>query len=70
MGNDEISWTTRDSGYDSEDTNYLLVLKKSGTDPDLTVYQSGFRSGKLTISKRTAVKLISSLRCILDFEEK
>ncbi len=45
------------TGYCSADTDFCITQKDRGTDPDITVYQSGQYRGTLTLSNKAAKEL-------------
>lgn len=61
----ELKFKVRQTGYDSEDTHFIVTCKNVGTAPDINVYQNGAYHGQLTLSQRGAVELIQALQYML-----
>ena len=57
----ELKFRVRQTGYDHEDTNFLIKCKEVGTAPDIDVFMSGQYTGHLTLSQRGARELINAL---------
>lgn len=66
----EIRFSVRQTGYDSEDTTFLVTVKDKGTSPDIKVYQSGPYQGELTLSHRGAEELVRTLRVLIGHQFK
>lgn len=61
----EFKFSVRQTGYDSNDTEFLVTEKDAGTAPDINVYQAGQYRGDLTLSQRGAKQLADTLYFIL-----
>jgi hypothetical protein len=64
----EIRFVVRQTGYDSEDTRFLVTCKNQGTAPDINVYTSGAYEGHLVLSQRGAKELVQALAYLVGME--